>query len=241
MSSLPLVSCIMPTHNRRRFIPRAIEYFLRQDYPNRELIILDDGDDAVRDLVPEHEAVHYHTLSERLTTGEKRNMAIELSRGELLMHWDDDDWISPTRISFQVHPMIETCADVSGTSSALFYDLRTGRLWIYRYPPHGPRWLCGGTLCYRRSLWEQKRFERVMIGEDTRFVWAQPTGVMLDLPVITHYVAMVHPRNTSAKALNGSRWRLWEEGRFEEIVGDDLPFYEMVRMELSEAVLGVTS
>ena len=50
---MPLVSCIMPTYNRRPFVPKAIEYFLRQDYPNRELIILDDGDDRVADLVPD--------------------------------------------------------------------------------------------------------------------------------------------------------------------------------------------
>jgi hypothetical protein len=42
---LPLVSCIMPTNNRRTFVPKAIEFFLRQDYPNRQLIIIDDGSD----------------------------------------------------------------------------------------------------------------------------------------------------------------------------------------------------
>jgi hypothetical protein len=29
---LPLVSCIMPTANRRRFVPEAIRLFLPQDY-----------------------------------------------------------------------------------------------------------------------------------------------------------------------------------------------------------------
>ena len=33
---LPLVSCIMPTYNRRALVPQAIEYFLRQDYPRRD-------------------------------------------------------------------------------------------------------------------------------------------------------------------------------------------------------------
>jgi hypothetical protein len=48
----PLVSCIMPTAHRRVFVPQAIRYFLRQDYPNRELIIADDGTDAIGDLLP---------------------------------------------------------------------------------------------------------------------------------------------------------------------------------------------
>ena len=39
----PLVSCIMPTHNRCCFAPQAIEYFLRQNYADKELIVIDDG------------------------------------------------------------------------------------------------------------------------------------------------------------------------------------------------------
>lgn len=38
MSAAPLISCIMPTYNRRTFAPRAIVYFLRKDYASKELI-----------------------------------------------------------------------------------------------------------------------------------------------------------------------------------------------------------
>jgi len=41
----PLISCIMPTYNRRPFLPLALRCFLDQDYPNKELIIVDDGED----------------------------------------------------------------------------------------------------------------------------------------------------------------------------------------------------
>src|SRR5262249_51867830 len=88
----PLVSCIMPTLKRRRFVPRAIEYFLRQDHPAKELVILDDGSDPVADLIPEHPAIVYRRLEHRLVLGAKRNMACEMARGEIIAHWDDDDW-----------------------------------------------------------------------------------------------------------------------------------------------------
>jgi len=48
----PVVSCIMPTYNRRKFVPQAIRYFLRQSYEPKELLIIDDGSDPVNDLVP---------------------------------------------------------------------------------------------------------------------------------------------------------------------------------------------
>jgi glycosyltransferase involved in cell wall biosynthesis len=88
---MPLVSCIMPTRNRPQFARQAVAYFLRQDYQQRELIVLDDGDDPVSDLLPRDENIRYVRLRERSPLGTKRNIACELSRGELIAHWDDDD------------------------------------------------------------------------------------------------------------------------------------------------------
>src|SRR6266545_4002208 len=61
-----LVSCIMPTAGRRRFVPQAIGYFLRQDYPNRELVIVDDGTDNLADLLPDDARVRYVRLDRAL-------------------------------------------------------------------------------------------------------------------------------------------------------------------------------
>jgi hypothetical protein len=58
----PLVSCIMPTANRRAFVGRAIAQFLAQDYPRRELIVVDDGEMSVANLIPDHKSVHYLQL-----------------------------------------------------------------------------------------------------------------------------------------------------------------------------------
>lgn len=47
MEVRPLISCVLPTYNRRRFIPLAPQCFLSQDYPDKELLLLDDGTDPV--------------------------------------------------------------------------------------------------------------------------------------------------------------------------------------------------
>jgi len=41
-SSSPLFH-VSSNQYRRMFVPNAIKYFLNQDYPNKELIIIDDG------------------------------------------------------------------------------------------------------------------------------------------------------------------------------------------------------
>jgi len=65
----------MPTANRRRFVRQAIRYFLAQDYSNKELIIVDDGEEAAGDLVPGDERIRYIRLSDKAVLGEKRNRA----------------------------------------------------------------------------------------------------------------------------------------------------------------------
>ncbi len=91
--SRPLVSCIMPTCNRRAYAQQAIRYFQRQDYENRELIIIDDGADGIGDMAKADERIRYIRLDKKATIGAKRNWACEQAHGELIMHWDDDDWI----------------------------------------------------------------------------------------------------------------------------------------------------
>jgi len=109
----PLVSCIMPTHNHRRFVPQAIQYVLRQDYRHRELLIVDDGTDPIRDLVPETPDVRYLRLDHKCTIGTKRNLACQEAKGEIIVHWDDDDWMATWRITYQVDNLRKTRAGIS--------------------------------------------------------------------------------------------------------------------------------
>src|SRR5947207_330130 len=102
----PLVSCIMPTADRRQFVQQSIHCFLRQDYPHAELIAIDDGRDAVGDLFGTDTRLRYTRLDHYLTLGAKRNLACELAGGELIAVWDDDDWMAPHRLSLQVTELL---------------------------------------------------------------------------------------------------------------------------------------
>jgi 2-polyprenyl-3-methyl-5-hydroxy-6-metoxy-1,4-benzoquinol methylase len=223
--AFPLVSCIMPTYNRRHFVPQAIKYFLRQDYPHKELIILDDGTDTIRDLVPDIPEIQYRVLPSKLTVGEKRNLAVEASRGEIILHWDDDDWMHPCRIGYQVEHMLRASADISGISKVLFYEMCTGQLWLYVYPKQQHEWLYGGSLCYRKAFWAKKRFAPLNVGEDTQFIWTRPMGKMLALPDFKFYVALIHPHNTSEKSLSGAWWQRWQGESAEVLMDGDWDFY----------------
>src|SRR6266851_2559581 len=131
---LPLVSCIMPTANRRRFVPEALRLFLLQDYSEKELVVLDDGEDNIADLVPDHPQIRYLRLDRRHSLGSKRNFACAAAKGTIIAHWDDDDWYAPWRLSRQVAEIVRGDADLCGLARMLFFDPDGQRAWEYAYP-----------------------------------------------------------------------------------------------------------
>lgn len=222
----PLVSCILPTHDRRSFIPQAIRCFLRQDYPNLELVIVDDGSDPIADCIPASEHIRYLRLDRKLTIGAKRNLACSQARGELIVHWDDDDWYPPWRVSAQAQTLLGGPADLCGSSRVYYHDGSGERAWEYRYPNSGPRWVSGNTLAYRRRFWERQPFAEIQIGEDTRFVWGAVNHVLFDLADPRLCVASVHAGNTSRKVIRSNAWQVRASAEIHQLLGDDRYFYE---------------
>ena len=197
----PLVSCIMPTRDRRAFVPAALDYFRRQDYPNRELVIVDDGRDAVADLVPQDPAFRYLRTTVA-SVGEKRNAAVRAARGTYIAHWDDDDWYSAGRLSAQVEMLRGDSCDVSALSMRHVLCLPGMQFW--RCEPAYHAWLhyrdlCCGTIVYPRSLWERYGpYPSMNVAEDMYFLRrAEAAGARLRrLEDESLFVCVRHGRNT---------------------------------------------
>jgi glycosyltransferase involved in cell wall biosynthesis len=226
VNDIPVVSCIMPTYNRRRFVPRAIQYFLRQDYAKRELLILDDGTQPVEDLIPPDPRIRYIRLARRMILGAKRNFACKLARGSLIAHWDDDDWIAPHRLRYQVEILEQQRADVCGAGRQLYYNPVTKCAWLYEFPPSVRKWLAGNTLCYRKAFWASNRFPEIGVGEDTRFIWGPKATNAVVAPDHTFYVGIVHDANTSRKNVTGAYWSPRYVEEIYTLLGDDVGVYE---------------
>jgi glycosyltransferase involved in cell wall biosynthesis len=213
-----LVSCIMPTRDRRPFVGRAVAQFLAQDYPNLELVVVDDGGDPIADLLPSGPRVRLLRPDRRLSVGAKRNLACEAAAGDVVVHWDDDDWMAPWRVSYQVRELDARAAQVCGLARLYFYDEAAGRAWEYVYPDSVRGWVAGGTLCYRRDVWQAHRFPDVNEGEDTRFVWNLRGIALLALDDPTFYVARIHGGNTSRKRTQERRYRPCSREVIEQIM-----------------------
>jgi glycosyltransferase involved in cell wall biosynthesis len=202
----PRVSCIMPTCDREPFVPRAVRQFLDQRGPDAELIIVDDGARAVDDLVPADDRIRYLRLAARRSIGHKRNLACEAATGDIIVHWDDDDWMAPTWIATQVAALAASGADVTGLSQPYFHHAARRRAYRYAYPRGARPWVHGGTLCYTRALWRRNPFPDVSHGEDLRFQWSDVAKTIVAHDRTGEYIAGLHDHNTSARPRPGTRW-----------------------------------
>jgi glycosyltransferase involved in cell wall biosynthesis len=203
---MTLVTCIMPTADRRAFIPAAIRMFLAQDYPEKQLLIVDDGACDVEDLVPVHPQIRYIRRKSHESLGSKRNVACDAADGDIILHWDDDDWYAPWRLRYQVGALESGQFDVCGLNRVFFVDASKELAFEYVYPASGRPWVCGATLCYRKSLWEHHQFADARVGEDTRFIFSARGARVGVLGDNRFFVARIHPANTSPKRVNSGRF-----------------------------------
>ncbi len=220
-----LVTCIMPTCNRRTFVDGAIRNFREQDYPNLELLIVHDGADSIEDPVPADPRIRYIRLTEKQILGDKRNFACAQACGEFICHWDDDDWYPANRVSRQVALLQSAGGQVCGTSQLFYYDPSLKRAWRYKYAGGGRAWVAGNTLLYLRSFWQAHPFASLQVGEDSRFVWADKQARICDLKDPTLCVGRVHPGNTSRKTIVGSCWQSVAVTEIHRLLGPDIKHF----------------
>lgn len=103
----PLISCICITRNRPLLLYKAIDCFVNQSYPNKELIVLYESDDI---LTPEilkkckylaGIIIYCVERSIHKKLGFLRNLAIKKASGQYICQWDDDDWFHSDRLMIQ--------------------------------------------------------------------------------------------------------------------------------------------
>ena len=201
------VTCLCLTRNRRNWLPQAIQCFLNQTYQDRELLIVSDGE-HIRDLIPEVPGLIRHiVVPDQTLIGTKRNIGCDLSSGDLIAHWDDDDFSGPQRLDKQVPRLAAGSISVTGYHSLPFTD---GTNW-WQYSGT-PDFAIGASLLFRRSWWERNPFEARQVGEDNAFVRrARDNRQILGVDDEGTMAITIHPGNTCARSHLTPRASNWKQ------------------------------
>jgi glycosyltransferase involved in cell wall biosynthesis len=197
----PLVSCLCVTRNRPRELERAVLSFSRQTYPNKELLIVYERDDASSAAVVEglRERTDITLLdlpaSPKLTLGELRNLAIDACKGEYFCQWDDDDWYHVARIETQMQHLLSTEQDACMLTNWLVFDATQRRAYF----SHVRVWE-GSVLCRKAALQGSIRYPALPRMEDAFFVNEIMRRCRVVPLVAPHlYLYVLHQSNTWGK------------------------------------------
>ncbi len=109
----PRFSVVIPTYNRKGWLRRCLEAVTQQDYPDYEIIVVDDGSiDGTEEMV-RREFPQVCCLRQEPNRGPAaaRNRGIEVATGEIVAFTDDDclvprDWLYRLWDGFRRYPHV---------------------------------------------------------------------------------------------------------------------------------------
>lgn len=204
---MKLVSAVMPCRGRVEYSRLAVESFLSQTYQNRELVILDDFDKPGFPNGIAHPLIRYYqTENIVFNIPTKRNRVNWLAKGEIICHFDSDDFSAPDRMAQQVAHLEASGKAVVGYHKLLFHESSTGLVFEYHARTN---YALGTSLCYRKWWWELNKFpDNVPVGSDNRFVFTADRAKQLEcVEGGSMIVARIHADNTSKKHNRGTQYR----------------------------------
>lgn len=100
MSSSPFFSIVIPTYNRASLVVDTIHSILKQEFPDFEVIVVDDGskdDTGARVGAIKDNRLFYHR-KENGERGAARNYGARIARGEYINFFDSDDLMYPNHL-----------------------------------------------------------------------------------------------------------------------------------------------
>lgn len=205
MPTQPLISCVMVTADRHLLCRRAIKSYNAQTWANRELVVLDNGNEPMESLLsdlPYGQVVYRHIPNNSDTTiGELRNLSLEMVGGDLVVpQWDDDDWSAPDRLERQAATLDKEGADAVTLYATLMHVDDPA---FFDHPFYGL--LKGGvppTIMHRRD--DEVRFPELRRTSDTTYknVWRSRK----------YHIMPMRDAHLHLRYFHGSN--LWEQDHF---------------------------
>jgi len=120
------MSVITPTADRENFLKGTYHLLKNQTYTNWEWLICDTS------LKPMHFSdarITYIHDEGIMTIGQKRNRLIEKSSGDVIVHFDDDDYYAPTYLDQIINHLKK--ASFFTFHSWFSYDSKTGQFFYW--------------------------------------------------------------------------------------------------------------
>ncbi len=107
MKNAPTISVIIPTYNRAKLLPRALDSIIAQTYQDWEIVVVDDGStDNTKEVVQAYAdklgGQCQYVYQENARCEAARNRGIGMARGQFVAFLDSDDEFLPRKLEQQM-------------------------------------------------------------------------------------------------------------------------------------------
>ena len=118
----PLVSIIIPVYNAERHLSECIESAINQTWPNKEIIIVDDGStDGSLNIAHKYQCDTIKVLcGENAGASAARNKGLRIAKGDYIQFLDADDVLSLDKIQLQVETLAFNAGKIAVCSTVHF-------------------------------------------------------------------------------------------------------------------------
>ena len=152
--SPPRISCLTITRNRPERLRRAVDLYLRQTWPNKELVVVVDRRGPTEWIDPVLTSLGRSDIRVAVPPpvehiGALRNHAVDLATGEYVATWDDDDLYHPLRLEVQARALESSGKAVCFLADYVQYFEETGELFLDRWNVPG---LAPSLMCARSEM-----------------------------------------------------------------------------------------
>lgn len=136
MSEQPLVSIVIPTHNRAGKLEKAINSIWSQTYTNYEVIVSDDGStdntSEVVFLLSMTKPINY--ISSKVNRGAQfaRNQGIKAAKGEWIAFLDSDDEWLPESLKLRMDLALKGSYTVVYSNAYIIHEDNTQQLYQFK-------------------------------------------------------------------------------------------------------------
>lgn len=204
-NTLPDVSIVTLTRDRRVFMPLAKYSYMIQSYPEDKLewVIVDDGNDPIEDTLIGVPNVKYVRVDTQLSIGEKRNIGVQNAMYDTIMFMDDDDVYPNNSVLERVAMMyMDPAKQCVFATTIPCYDICKFASFI-NIPPSSlgmSERVSEASLGFTRAFWNECNFAHVQIGEGNTFIRGRE-HMCREVSPQEVIVSLVHTRNTSSRKL----------------------------------------
>lgn len=167
LKQAPLVSVIVPTLNRYKYLKDVLLDLDKQDYPNIEIIIVDQSEPFNEDFYKgvKRPLTVWHQSEKALWLA--RNSAIQRAKGDYILLYDDDSLVEPDWVSQHIKCIdYFKCSISSGVSIALIGAEVPAHYSYFRWSDQ----IDTGNVMLHRSVFEtiglfDRQFEKQRMGD----------------------------------------------------------------------------